>query len=225
VVSPAAKRRAMFEKVVGGAREGTGKLVTTVQGWPRRQQLIAAGGALAVVVVLVLAVSLSGGGGAKTPAAKSPSAGPVNASFDTQAYSDKGVSVRVPKTWKRSDGGSYVDYTDPGDGKRKVRILVENGSGSPDNFLKVAESRLKTKSTNCPHPYARVSLTSTTIAGHDGAVLEYTCGSGEAARHGLWGALLTGGHAYSFFMTSTEDQFKSSKPIFNEMLSSYKLSG
>jgi hypothetical protein len=224
VVSPAAKRRAMIDKTVTGVRDGTGKLVTTVKGWPRKQQLIAGGGALAVLILLIVVISSTGGGDkAGQPVAEQSSAAPVNAAFETQLYNAKGVSVKVPKTWKRSSGGSYVDYADPDDSKHKARILVESGSGSAESFLKVAENGLKSNKTSCPSPYNRVSLNDKQIAGHDGAVLEYKCGDGDSERHGLWGAVVTGGHAYSFFVTSTEDQFAASRPIFDEMLSSYKL--
>jgi hypothetical protein len=225
VGSGAAKRKAMIDKTVTGFREGTGQLVTTVKGWPRRQQLIVGGGALAVLILLIVVVS-STGGGDKTgqPVAQTTSAAPVNAAFETQIYNSKGLSVKVPKSWKKTTGGSYVDYVDPDDSKHKARILVESGSGSAESFLKVAANRLKDNKTSCPTPYKQIGLTPQQIAGHDGAVLEYKCGNGNSERHALWGAVVTGGHAYSFFVTSTEDQFATSKPIFDEMLSTYKLS-
>jgi hypothetical protein len=225
VTSPAAKRKAMIDKTVTGVREGTGRFVTTVKGWPRKQQMIAGGGALAVLILLIVVISSGGGGDQPTqPLAQPTSAAPVNAAFETQIYNAKGVSVKVPKTWKKTTGGSYVDYVDPDDSKHKARILVENGGGSAESFLKVAANGLKSNKTSCPTPYKQIGVTSKQISGHDGAVLEYKCGSGDSERHALWGAVVTGGHAYSFFVTSTEDQFDASKPIFDEMVSSYKLS-
>jgi serine/threonine protein kinase len=224
VTSPAAKRRATIDKVTTGVREGTGRLVTTIKGWPRKQQLIAGGGAVAVLVLLIVVISSGGDDKTGQPIAGPTSAAPVNASFDTQIYNAKGVSVKVPKSWKKTTGGSYVDYVDPDDSKHKARILVENGSGSAESFLKVAANGLKGNKTSCPTPYKQIGVTPKQISGHDGAVLEYKCGSGDSERHALWGAVVTGGHAYSFFVTSTEDQFDASKPIFDEMVSSYKLS-
>jgi serine/threonine protein kinase len=224
VTSPAAKRKAMIDKTVTGVREGTGRLVTTIKGWPRKQQLIAGGGALAVLILLIVVISSTGGDDKTNQPVAAPASGaPVNASFDTQIYNAKGLSVKVPKSWKKNTGGSYVDYVDPDDSKHKARILVENGSGSAESFLKVAANRLKDNKTSCPTPYKQVGITPKQISGHDGAVLEYRCGSGDSERHALWGAVVTGGHAYSFFVTSTESQFAASKPIFDEMLSSYKL--
>jgi hypothetical protein len=200
-------------------------MVTTVKGWPRNRQLAAGGGALAVVIVLVVVFSLAGGGG-KTPPpdAQQPSAQqPVKTAYETQDYKDRGITVKVPKGWKRNAAASWVDYSDPKDTKRKVRILVENGGETPNGFLHVAENTLKTKSANCPKPFKEVAITPTTISGQDGAVLEYTCGAGASGRHGLWGVVLTGGKAYSFYLTTKESQFADSKPIFDEMIKTYTL--
>jgi eukaryotic-like serine/threonine-protein kinase len=225
VSSPAAKRAAMMNKATGTVKEAAGKAVATVRGWPRQKQLIAGGGALAVVVVLVLLISLTGGGG-KAPAtsvAQQTGSQQTAPSFPTQAYNDRGITVQVPKGWTRKAAGSWVDYIDPDDAKHKVRILVEDGSGAPTSFLTIAEKNLKKNATSCPKPYARVGLNKATISGKDGAVLEYTCGSGDDSRHGLWGAVVTGGHAFSFYVTSSEAQFADSKPIFDEMIKTYTL--
>jgi eukaryotic-like serine/threonine-protein kinase len=228
VMSPGAKRKATMANAVATTKEATAKAVRTVQGWPRKQQLIAGGGALAVVIVLVLVFSLTGSGGDEptTPqAAPTGSAAVQPAGLATQEYNDRGISVQVPKGWTRKASGSWVDYADPKDAKRKVRILVEKASASatPSSFLGVAENTLKNKSTSCTDPYARVSLDKTTISERDGAVLEYTCGDGAEARHGLWGAVISGGKAYSFYLTTKESQFAASKPIFDQMIKSYAL--
>ncbi|WP_433298137.1 protein kinase domain-containing protein [Actinoplanes sp. CA-030573] len=224
---PATGRKQALDKALGPVKEATAKAVATVQGWPRNKQLIAGGGALAVVLVLVLVFALAGGGGAKNtppPDALPPAGQDTAPSFETQQYNDRGITVNVPKGWTRKAAGSWVDYADPQDAKHKVRILVENSKATPTAFLGIAENTLKTKSTNCPKPYTRVNLDKATISGKEGAVLEYTCGSGDDGRHGLWGAVVTGGKAYSFYLTSTEAQFAASKPIFDEMIKTYTLS-
>ncbi|MDT4992214.1 MAG: eukaryotic-like serine/threonine-protein kinase [Actinoplanes sp.] len=205
-------------------KDGTGHGIEAVKGWPRTKQLAAGGCALAVAVVLVLVFSLGGGGGGAEPQAGSTSATAVAASFGTQVYNDRGITVKVPKAWRHNAGGIWVDYVDPQDSKHKVRILVEKSNGSPSSFLKIAEKGLKNNNTSCPNSYQRVNLTTTTISGQDGAVLEYQCGSGSTARHGLWGAIIADRKAYSFFLTSSEEQFPDSKPIFDEMIASYKVS-
>ncbi|MFI5889388.1 serine/threonine-protein kinase [Actinoplanes sp. NPDC051513] len=225
VRSPAAKRKAMIDNAVGSARAATGKAVETFKGWPRNKQLIAGGGALALLIVLVLVISLSGGGGdtPTTPVAQPTVSEQAAPTFETQEYNDRGISVQVPKGWTRKSAGDWVDYVDPKDAKHKVRILVEKSTAEPTKFLGVAENTLKTRSTSCPKPYNRVDLSKTTISGKDGAVLEYTCGDGDGGRHGLWGAVVTGGKAFSFYMTSTEAQFADSKPIFDQMIKTYTL--
>jgi hypothetical protein len=227
VRSPAARRRALIDNAVQTTRQTTERAVSTVQGWSRNRQLAAGGAALGVVVLLVLVFALTSSGGDKTdpPLAQNPSAGaPVKASLETQDYKDRGISVKVPKGWNRNAAGAWVDYADPNDAKRKVRILVEKSTGTPSSFLGIAEDGLKNKSTSCPKPYHRVDLKPATIAGQQGAVLEYTCGNGASARHGLWGAVVTGGKAYSFYLTTKESQFAESKPIFDEMIGTYALS-
>ncbi|MEV4344793.1 protein kinase [Actinoplanes sp. NPDC049596] len=225
VSSPSAKRKAMLDNAVGTARRTADKAITTVKGWPRQKQLIAGGGALGVVLLLVLVFSLTGGGDdGKTPTAAPPSAVEnVAPSYPTQAYKGRGITVLVPAGWTRKAAGSWVDYADPQDAKRKVRILVENSKGTPTSFLGVAESNLKKGTTSCTTPYSRVGLTKTTIAGREGAVLEYKCGSGAEGRHGLWGAVINDGKAYSFYLTTKESQFPTSKPIFDQMIKSYAL--
>ncbi len=111
-------------------------------------------------------------------------------------------------------------------------VFVLNSFASPyfldpfalsDLTFTFAEKGLENRSTSCPKPYARVDLTQQPIAGRDGAVLEYTCGTGPEARHGMWGAVIDGGKAYSFYLTTTEAKFADSKPIFEEMAKTYKL--
>jgi hypothetical protein len=225
VQSPAARRRALADTAIRTVRDTGARAVATVQGWPRSKQLAAGGAGLAVVVLLVLVSSLAGGGGADpSPAAAKPATEtPVKTGYDTQDYKDRGITVKVPKGWRRAAAGSWVDYTDPKDSKRKVRILVEYSNGTPTGFLSIAENTLRTKSTSCPKPFEEVGVTPTTIAGQDGAVLEYTCGSGPSGRHGLWGAVINGGKAYSFYLTTKESQFAESKSIFDEMIKTYTL--
>jgi eukaryotic-like serine/threonine-protein kinase len=227
VRSPAARRRAAIDNVVTTVKETGARAVGTVRGWPRNQQLIAGGGALAVVVLLIVVFSLVGGGNGNEDnapvAGDRPSEAPVAAAFPTQTYADRGITVNVPKDWTRNASGVWVDYADPQDKLRKVRILVENSKSTPEKFLGVAESGLKNRKSSCPDPYRQVGLEPQTIAGQEGAVLEYTCGEGSEARHGLWGAVISGGKAYSFYLTTKESQFADSKPIFDEMVRTYTL--
>lgn len=225
VQSPAGKRRAMLDNAVGSVRHATERAATTVKGWPRKQQLVAGGGALAVVLALILTFALAGGDPPAPVAGPRASQAPAAAAFPTQTYDDRGINVNVPKDWARNapEEGVWVDYVDPENDLRKVRILVEKSKATPDKFLGVAESGLKNRPSSCPKPYKRVDLKPQTIAGRDGAVLEYTCGEGADARHGLWGAIIENGRAYSFYLTTTDATFADSRPIFDEMVRSYTL--
>ena len=219
--------KAKLDGLVRTVKDGTGRGVETVQGWPRNKQLLAGGALLAVVLAVVLVVTLGGGGGngnSDDPGRQANGNNAVPASFETQDYAERGLTVKIPKNFKRSGSTtSYVDYVDPQDSKHKVRLLVEKASGTAQSFLKVAEGGLKKNPTSCPKQYRRVNLTSTTIAGQEGAVLEYACGDAATSRHALWGAVVSNNKAYSFFVTGSEDQFEASRPIFEEMLKTYQL--
>jgi len=155
-----------------------------------------------------------GAPGATTPA---PSADtPLIA---VQEFRERGIAVNVPKDWERSDNGSYVNFTDPAGG-RKIRINIEAASGTAQRFFQTAETGLK-KPSICPSPYKRVALVDAKLAGKDGAQLEYTCGSGNGMRHGIWRAVVVDGKAYHFYLTVPDPQFADSKIIFDEMTRSF----
>jgi len=219
-------RRTAVDNAVQGVKGVGARTATTVRGWSRRTRLAAGGGALAVVVLLVLLFALTGRDDPPPPAAGGDRGGsaPAAVAFPTQTYAERGITVNVPKGWARNASGVWVDYVDPDDKQRKVRLLVESSKATPEKFLTVAEGGLQKRSTSCPKPYDRVGLESKTIAGREGAVLEYTCGTGPDARHGMWGAVIEGGKAYSFYLTTKESRFADSKPIFDEMATTYALS-
>jgi len=214
--------------LLAGLKRRGADLFDTVKGWPRAAQLGLAGG-LAVVVLVAVGIAAFGGDDPPTTNAQAgvPSAAPTAAAFDTQVHAERGVSVNVPKGWKRSGGGKtvYFDFIDPEDSGRKVRILVEDVSdrATPTGFLQTAERGLKGNARSCPKPYSRVDLRDGELDGRVSGELEYTCGEGDTQRHGIWRAVVHGGHAYSFFLSSTEARFAESKPIFDEMVRSFQL--
>ncbi|MEU4213757.1 protein kinase domain-containing protein [Actinoplanes sp. NPDC026623] len=225
VTSPAAKRRAMVDNAVTTVREGTRRAVGTVQGWPRNTQLAAGGGVLAVLV-LVLVLSLSGGDDPVAPPNQPRATGQADpAAVATQDYKgNKAVTVKVPKGWTRSASGNWVDYSDPDDKSTKVRILVEPGSIAPRKFVEeTAPGTLANKSKNCPKPFHHLGATDVEVSGQSGAQFEYTCGEGDDMRHGIWRQTTTGGKMYSFYLTTTEEQFAGNKPYFDEMAKTFTL--
>ncbi|MEV6345764.1 protein kinase [Actinoplanes sp. NPDC051851] len=229
VTSPAAKRRMAVQNAVQGTRASAEKAAETFRSWPKNKQLAVGGGGVAALLVLIMIFSLGGGGDdttAQTPVSQpeASTAAPA-ADVETQAYKgNEAISVSVPAGWKRSAGGSYVDYIDPDDSLQKVRILVENGSIKPSRFVsETAPSTLKNKSKNCPSPFKSVETTDVEVSGHTGAQFEYTCGSGDTMRHGIWRMTTVGGKMYSFFLTTTDAKFDDSKKYFDAMADSFQL--
>ncbi|SCG41603.1 Serine/threonine protein kinase [Micromonospora halophytica] len=216
---PAGSGGGAFDRVKGAG----GQLVTTVKGWPRKMQLAAAGGL--AVVLLVGVIALSGGDDPAPPAPQQaqPTAPTAGADVpEMQEHSGKGVRLMVPEGWQRKSAGDWVDYVDPADESRKVRILVEKGGRTSMGWAEVAEQNLQ-KFKSCAKPYNRVDLTAQKLAGKDAAELEYTCGDGDTMRHGVWRGLVDGGRIYSFYLTSTDAKFAESRPIFDEMVKSFQL--
>jgi hypothetical protein len=208
----------------GLRRTGTG-LLGTVKGWPRRTQLIAGAGAAVLLVLAVVALNSLAGGSAGNKANKATTGqnqAQNQPSFPVQAYHDRGVSLNVPKNWTRANAKTYVDFTDPDDSGRRIRVLVESAGArtDPNEFMRSAETNLK-KNKSCPD-YARTGLTDEQLANKAAAQLEYACGQ---QRHGLWRATLQDGKAYSFFLTVEESRFAESKAIFDEMVRSFQLTG
>ncbi|HWG98745.1 MAG TPA: serine/threonine protein kinase, partial [Pilimelia sp.] len=143
--------------------------------------------------------------------------------FPTQRFTDRGVTVNVPRGWRKAVGGVYVDFTDPQDPGRRVRILSEPSRAESTRFMEIAESGLRRAKT-CAKPYARVQLrTGVTLVDRPAAELEYTCGAGEKMRHGVWRAVVSNGRAYSFYLTTPEHRFAESRGIFEEMVRSFAL--
>ncbi|GIE79472.1 hypothetical protein Aph02nite_54220 [Actinoplanes philippinensis] len=227
VMSPAAKRRATIDKVVGTAKETTEKAVTTFKSWPRNKQLISGGAAAAVILVLVLVFAMTGPDDTPQPtpqAGGQPSNAAAAAGFETQDYKGKtAVSVKVPAGWSRVASGNYVDYVDPEDKLQKVRVLVEPGSIEPTRFVtQTAPAGLK-KGKTCPDPFNLVATEEVTVSGNPGAQLEYTCGEGADRRHGIWRMTTVGGKMYSFYLTTTDTKFAESKKYFDAMASTFQL--
>ncbi|MEV4655313.1 serine/threonine-protein kinase [Micromonospora sp. NPDC049301] len=213
----------------GGAldkvRATGGQLVTTVKGWPRKVQLAAAGGL--ALVLLISVVALSGGDDTppSTPAAQPTASAPAAPTVEMQEHAARGIQVSVPQGWTKATGASYFDYVDPGNDGRKIRILTEKWSGSPTRWAESAQNFLRTKSTTCKKPYKQISISEKDSAGNPGVEFEYTCGNGGDMRHGIWHAVVSGGKAYSFYLTADEAAFAGSKPIFEEMVKTFQLTG
>ncbi|MGC4858036.1 serine/threonine-protein kinase [Micromonospora sp. DT41] len=213
----------------GGAldkvRATGGQLVGTVKGWPRKVQLAAAGGLALALLLSVLVFSGGDDPAPTTPQAQPSPSAAAGPGLEMQEHVARGIQVMVPKGWKKATGGSYTDYIDPEDSGRKVRIITEKWSSSSTRWAETAENGLKTRSTSCVKPYNQIASTETELASKPAAEFEYTCGEGDAMRHGIWRGVAQDGKAYSFYLTSTDTKFAESKPIFDEMVRTFQLTG
>ncbi|MGC4804457.1 serine/threonine-protein kinase [Micromonospora sp. DT233] len=201
---------------------GVGRVVAGMRGWSRKVQLAAAGGL--VLLLVVAGFMIFGGDDPKQPG---PPAAPPNAApaapqeVEMEEHSTKGITVQVPKGWERRSAGVWVDFIDPQDNGRKVRILAEDWSGTSLRWAETAERGLRTRSTSCPKPYNQVSMSEQQLAGQAAAQFEYTCGEGDGMRHGVWRGVVHEGKVYSFYLSATDARFAESKPIFEKMVTSF----
>jgi len=195
---------------------------------PGNRTRIAIVAVLVLVVLVGIGVLIKGALGGSTVSAAPPPTSPAatvtpspTSLIAVQEYRDRGIAVNVPKGWTRSGSGTYVDYIEPGGTNRKVRINIESSTSTPEKFLTSAETGLK-KPSICASPYTRVALTASQLAGKPSGELEYTCGTGDAKRHGIWQALVVDGKAYTFYLTVPDARFAESKVIFDEMVRSFQ---
>ncbi|OKI42216.1 serine/threonine-protein kinase [Micromonospora sp. CB01531] len=209
-----------------GKARGVGRqLVGTVKGWPRKVQLAAAGGVAVLLLIGVIALN-SGGDETPPPIVRTLPTATVEAPpVEMQEVSAKDVTTQVPKGWERKTGGVFVDYVDPQDSRRKVRILAEKWNGTSMSWAEFASRNLAGNSKSCAKPYNELAMSETTLAGKPAAEFEYTCGEGDSMRHGVWRGVVEGGKVYSFYLTANDAKFAESKPIFDAMARSFQLTG
>jgi hypothetical protein len=188
-----------------------------------RSRVIVVGGLVTILLVIGVAAwsgAFGGNDGAPPPpqsgASSSPSAGPL---IEVQEFRERGIAINVPMGWIRGGANSYVDYTDPAS-LRWVRINIEPSGTDAMQFLRNAETGLRDPS-RCPAPFTEVALQEAPLGGLAGAELEYTCGEGEAKRHGIWRAVVRDGTVYHFYLTAPDGQFADSRIVYDEMVRSF----
>jgi len=197
---------------------------------PRAAQVSLAAGLVVVIGIVAVLATRSDKPATTTqppPSASASSDKPLIA--DATLYTDKNnrFTLNVPATWlpQKPPTTAYVDFTDPVDKGRRLRVNVENAGSTAADFLQVAESNLKKNTGTCAAPYNPVALRDTgiTLDGRPAAELEYTCGSGDNMRHGIWRATVVGGKAYEFYLTAPADLFDKTKVVYDEAVRSYQL--
>jgi hypothetical protein len=227
--APQHSRPGAGDAALTSVRKASGRAIGELRRAPRTVRI----GLIAVVSVLALAIGAVGvvvlSTGSGKPARTGSSPGPSVASplIAIQEYRDSGrnFAVNLPSGWTKNSTTSYVDFVDPQDKGRWLRINVEKAGGTARQFLDVAERQLKdpARRSSCAAPYNRLGLHDTDLAGHPAGELEYTCGQGVQMRHAIWRATVVDGKAYGFFVTVPASRFDESVAIYREMVRSFRI--
>jgi hypothetical protein len=185
-----------------------------------RSRVIVVAALVAVLAVVGISAWVLSAGNGSPPSDAGPGGPTATALIDVQEYRERGIAVNVPAGWNQSGAGTYVNYQDTVNAGRWLRINIEPFSGTATRLLETAESGLRDP-TRCAAPYTRVALQDAQLAGVTGAELEYTCGSGQTMRHGIWRAVVVEGVAYHFYVTTLAADFADSRIIYDEMVRSF----
>lgn len=216
--------------VTDGLRHVSDRALTAVRRTPRPVLLAAGAGLAALVLIVALVVTIGGRDEPPqqqtlpptTPPSEDPSADqPL---LEVQEYAGRGVVVNLPAGWQGRDNPDlvYIDFVDPSDARLAIRLVREQWSGSAQGLVEVAEQNIQ-RNPGCAEPYQRVGLSELELAGRTGALLEYTCGSGEDMRRARWATVVQDGVAYSVRLTVPADQFDQRSVIFDELVRSFRV--
>ena len=186
------------------------------------------GGLAAIVLLATLgAAGMFGGGGAPAAvqsAAPLASSGPA---FAVQAVHDgRGFDLEVPAAWARNapKNSTYFDYVDPADSSRWLRLNIENAGADATKYIQVVAGSFAKDTRKCAAPFKIITQRSDVkLAGRDAAELEYTCGDGPKARHGIERATVINKKAYLVYLSVEDGRFAESKAIFDHAVDSYQL--
>ncbi|MDI1459945.1 protein kinase [Catellatospora sp. KI3] len=207
-------------------------LLDQVKNAPKKLRLAVGAGLASVVLIATVAWAVLGGEdeqppvntGNGTPAPTTAASAAVPDGMQRVTF--KGVTVLVPAGWKASKPktASYIDYLDPADKERWLRINVYDGR-SPRSELTGAENTFKTSSSKCvKDSYQRISLTDEKLGELDAAQLEFQCTPpGKDQRHAVWRIGLSGKTAYHVYLSTWESSFAQDRGIFDTAVGSFTL--
>ncbi len=210
-----------------GVRGASGRLLGRIQRLPKPAKWgLVAGVAVLLVLLTVTAVTVLGSSSPGSVPAARPTPSADKPLIDVQQHHDsaRGLTVNVPALWRQStpNGGTYVDYIDPNDAGRWVRINVEPASGTGRTVLESAARRFATPAGGCPN-FQQLALTEGKLSGQPAATLEYTCAPATGARHGIWQVTVINGQAYQVTLSTPAARFDESRVIFEEMARSFRI--
>jgi hypothetical protein len=138
------------------------------------------------------------------------------------------VKLYFPTGWKRTNNSSYIQYSDPNVDGRWIRYIVNNGKDA-EKILTSADGRLPKQ--GCEADYQQVGLRDAQLAGQPGSELEYLCtpkakdGTEPTPRHGLWRAVAVDGKVYQVYLSTTEADFETAKPVFEQVAGTLTITG
>jgi hypothetical protein len=211
-------------------RDTRGGLVAKVRALPRGARIGLAAGLAAVVLVGTVAAAngMFGGGSGNPDAAGSTTPGPkTSASTSTSpqaqavVYAGKGYKVTVPAGWEKRAITNGIEFHDPKQTRRYVRVQVYTGK----NVDTAIESKSKDlqKPTNC-EIYEEIGIAPATLASIAGSQLEYSCTpKGEDPRHGTYTVITSGGKTYRIQTSTWATDYESTKPVFEQFAQSFAL--
>jgi serine/threonine protein kinase len=148
-------------------------------------------------------------------------ASPTGPPFAVLTHHDqRGFSVNIPQGWVMA-GNTYVDFTEPGNTGRRIRINVEPINTTSRRWAEIAAANLK-KSSVCPD-FTQLGINDVQQTGLPASELNYTCGTAGQLRHGLWRGTVSGSKVYTFYLTVPADRFAESAPIHAELVRSFRI--
>ncbi len=187
--------------------------------------------AIALIVVIALLAAAGGyyfsrdrAGTPKPGASASPSSAVVTtpAGYFRFTHPD-GFTVAIPNGWKKEvlTPSGVIQFRDPDDndgGGRFLRLQASPTSGTITEFLEARDKSTKAGLRG----YELVGIRASKAGSRDGADWEFTH-TLEADRHVLTRGFVLRGTAYSFYLSTREDQFSASTHIVDTSAASFAL--
>ncbi|HEY3504186.1 MAG TPA: protein kinase [Actinocatenispora sp.] len=180
-------------------------------------------GAAAVVAIVIVAIALSASGVfSGSDESNKPKPAAENAVSGTKiSNTEGGYSTVVPNGWERKSGGGW-EYGDPADKTAWIRFKAGGASGTAGHLLRSYGDGLQRNRSY--QNYHQIALRQgVTMAGHNGAELEYTLVSGGQARHALWRVVIVDGTAYEVYLSVPADKFQHDRAAYRNAVKAFRI--
>jgi hypothetical protein len=184
--------------------------------------LVAAGAAVVAIIIVAVALGASGMfSGADDTDKPKPAA--ENAVTGTKINNPSaGYSTVVPNGWQRVPSNQGWQYGDPGDKNAWIRFNASGASGTAGHLLRSYGDGLRNNKSY--QNYHQIALRQgVTMAGHNGAELEYTLVSNGQARHALWRAVIVDGTAYQVYLSVPAEAFDRDRAAYRNAVKAFRI--